>query len=127
SKSADIFQGEAMKQRTDEWNKARVGRITASRVGAILGLAPYQTREGVMREMVREYHGAPSEAQSNIATDYGTNHEDGALIDYRLETGTNPEIVGFITKEDWAGCSPDGLIGDHAGLEIKCPFGKRKD
>ena len=64
---------------------------------------------------------------SNIATDYGTINEAGALIDYRMETDNDVELVGFIEKDEWAGCSPDGLIGDNGGLEIKCPFGKRKD
>lgn len=115
-----------MQQQSDDWHKARAGRITASRVGAILGCAPYQTRDGVMREMVRQHHGAEKEFNGNIATEYGNNNEDGALIDFRIETGLTVENVGFITKEDWAGCSPDGLIGDKAGIEIKCPFGKRK-
>lgn len=116
-----------MKQRTEEWMRARQGRISASNVGAILGVAPYATRKDVMRRMVREYHGAETEMNSNIATTYGTGNEPGALIDFRLETGEDVQEVGFITREDWAGCSPDGLIGDDAGLEIKCPFGKRKD
>lgn len=116
-----------MKQRTDEWMRTRKGRITASNVGAILGVAPYATRADVMRRMVRDYHGAESEVSSNVATEYGTGNEHGALIDFRLETGEDVQEVGFITREDWAGCSPDGLIGDDAGLEIKCPFGKRKD
>ena len=64
---------------------------------------------------------------SNIATEYGTRNEDGALIEYRIETGHEVQAVGFITREDWAGCSPDGLIGDLGGLEVKCPFGRRKD
>lgn len=80
-----------------------------------------------MREMVRRYHGAEKEFTGNIATEYGSYNEDGALTDFRLETGMTVEKVGFIEKDDWAGCSPDGLIGDSAGLEIKCPFGKRKD
>ena len=116
-----------MEQRTPEWHSARRGRITASAVGGILGHAPYATRDDVMRRMVREYHGAEAEFTGNIATEYGTINEDGALIDYRLETGNDVELVGFIEKDEWAGCSPDGLIGDNGGLEIKCPFGKRKD
>lgn len=116
-----------MKQRSPEWFSARVGRVTGSVAGAILGHAPYATRDDVMRRMVREYHGAEAEFTGNIATEYGTINEDGALIDYRLETGNDVELVGFIEKDEWAGCSPDGLIDDDGGLEIKCPFGKRKD
>ena len=116
-----------MEQRSPEWFSARVGRVTGSVAGAILGHAPYATRDDILRRMVRDYHGAESEFQPNIATDYGTINEDGALIDYRMETGNDVELVGFIEKDEWAGCSPDGLIGDNGGLEIKCPFGKRKD
>ena len=110
-----------MEQRSPEWYAAREGRVTASEVGAILGLAPYATRNDIMRRKVREHHGAPSEFQGNIATEYGTNHEDGAIIDFQMETGLAVDKVGFITKEDCAGCSPDGLVGDDAGFECKCP------
>lgn len=116
-----------MEQRTEEWFDARKGRITASSVGAILGHAPYATRDDVMRRMVREWIGAASEFDGNIATEYGTRNESGALTEYQMEVGNRVEAVGFITHEDWAGCSPDGLIGDNAGLEIKCPFGLRND
>ncbi len=116
-----------MEQRTEEWHAARKGRITASAVGAILGHAPYASRADIMRRMVRESVGAEAEFSGNIATEYGTRNEDGALIEYRIETGNDVDAVGFIEKDDWAGCSPDGLIGDLGGLEIKCPFGKRKD
>jgi putative phage-type endonuclease len=116
-----------MEQRTEEWHAARKGRITASSVGAILNHAPYADRDDVMRRMVREHHGSANEFEGNIATEYGTRNEAGALAEYVMETGNAVEAVGFITREDWAGCSPDGLIGEHGGLEIKCPFGLRKD
>jgi len=116
-----------MEQRSPEWIDARRGRITASSVGAILGLSPHQSREGVMRRMVREYHGAEPEFTGNIATDHGRYNEPGALAEFIMETGLHVDHVGFIAFEDWAGCSPDGLIGTKRGLEIKCPFGKRKD
>jgi putative phage-type endonuclease len=116
-----------MEQRSLAWFEARKGRITASSVGAILGHAPYATRDDVMRRMVREYHGAPEEFEGNIATEYGTRNEAGALTEYIMETGNEVEQIGFVTLEHWAGCSPDGLIGEDGGLEIKCPFGLRKD
>lgn len=121
------LQDDAPKQRTQAWLGQRKGRITASAVGGILGHAHYVTRDDILRRMVREAHGAPAEFSGNIATEYGTINESGALVDYRLETGNDVELVGFIEKDEWAGCSPDGLIDDDGGLEIKCPFGKRKD
>lgn len=112
-------------QRSAEWFKKRTGRITGSRVGAILGLNPWQTREDVLRAMVREYHGAPSEFEGNVATNYGQSHEEEAILDFTLETGLDVVETGFHTYEDWAGASPDGLIQDDAILEVKCPYGKR--
>ena len=116
-----------MEQRSLAWFEARAGRITASVVGAILGNAPYATRDDIMRRLVRAYHGAPEEFEGNIATEYGTRNEAGALTEYIMETGNEVEQIGFVNYEHWAGCSPDGLIGEDGGLEIKCPFGLRKD
>jgi len=114
-----------IEQRTPEWYAARKGRITASMVGAILGGNPYMDREDAMRSMVRDWHGAEREFTGNVATRYGEQNEAGALLEYRMETGNAVEAIGFVTREDWAGCSPDGLIGLVGGIEIKCPYGKR--
>jgi putative phage-type endonuclease len=112
-------------QRSAEWFEARKGRITASSVGAILGNSPNATRADVMRRMVREWHGAESEFTGNIATEYGQNNEAGALVEYQMDTGNTVEAVGFVTREDWAWASPNGLIGVDGISEIRCPFGLR--
>ncbi len=106
----------------------RSKRITASMAGAILGNSPWMTREDAMRSMVRSALGAPSENEGNIATEYGNNHEAGAIIEFQMETGLTVTPSKFIVceHEPIFGCSPDGLIGDDAGLEQKCPFGLRK-
>jgi putative phage-type endonuclease len=116
-----------MEQRSPEWFQARKGRITGSMCGAILGLAPYMTRDQALRTMVRSYHKAPSEFEGNIATEYGNTNEDGAIQQFEMERSLDVEAVGFYIYEDWAGASPDGLCSDGNGLEVKCPFGKRKD
>lgn len=118
-------QSNNLVQRSDAWFAARKGKVTASNVGAILGNNPYKTRADVMREMVREAHGAEREFTGNVATEYGTANEVNALNDYRLETLHDVDLVGFIALDDWAGVSPDGLIGTKGGLEIKCPYGLR--
>jgi putative phage-type endonuclease len=114
-----------MEQRTAEWFEARRGRVTASMVGAILGNSPNMTRDECMRRMVRDWHGAESEFTGNIATEYGVNNEAGALAEYQMETGHTVDAVGFVTRDEWAGCSPDGLVSIFGGVEVKCPFGLR--
>lgn len=114
-----------IEQRSEAWFQVRAGKITASNVGAILGVNPYRTREDVMRAMVREVHGAESEFVTNQAIQWGVYNEDGALIDFSFKTGLEVQKAGFIPYEDWAGCSPDGLIGDDSGVEAKCPFSLR--
>lgn len=113
-----------MEQRTPEWFEARKNKVTASMVGAILGLSPHMKRQDVMRKMVRDYQGLPLEFTGNIATDYGVTHEPLALADYVLEYRA-VDKCGFFTYEDWLGASPDGLMGDDSILEIKCPYSLR--
>lgn len=115
---------ESLTQRSQEWHDARVGRITASRVPAILGYDPYRTADDVLREMVREYHGYPSEFTGNAATQWGIDNEDRARADYEGDTGNWVDEVGLVVhpEHDWLAASPDGLIGDDGYLEIKCPY-----
>lgn len=117
-----------MEQRSEEWFKARANRITGSAIGAILYLSPFATPQDVMRRMVREYHGQPSEFTGNIATEYGQLNEPNALADYQLAYNQVIECGFYVHPTiEWLGASPDGLIGDDGLIEIKCPFGKRHD
>lgn len=114
-----------VEQRTAEWHKQRVGRVTGSRAGAILGLSPWQKPEDVLRAMVREYHGAPSEFTGNPATEWGIKHERQAMLCFMRKTGLHVEDVGFLPYDTWLGASPDGLTDDGAVLELKTPFSCR--
>lgn len=118
-----------MEQRSEEWFAARIGKITASSVAAILGIDKNRDREDVMRDMVREHHGYPREFQGNIATQWGVTHEAEAIADFQWTMGIDVVSTGFWVHpvETWLGASPDGLIGDDEILEVKCPFGIRND
>lgn len=115
---------EALAQRTDEWFQQRIGRITASRVPAILGYSSHASRDDVLREMVRENYGYDREFTGNVATQWGTDNEPRARADYEADTGNWVDEVGLIVhpEYDWLAASPDGLIEDDGYLEIKCPY-----
>lgn len=114
-------------QGTDEWRKSRVGRVTGSNVGAILGLSPYNDRAGVMRSMVREALGAETEFKGNVATEWGKFNESLARAQYEMDTGRKIDDCGFFPYDDWLGASPDGLVEEHAIWENKCPYYIRND
>jgi len=116
-----------MEQRTPEWFAARKGRVTASLVGGLLDCAPYMSKDAAFRALVRSCHGLPSEFEGNIATEYGNANEGLARSVYEMETGNTVEDAGFVTWDNWLGAIPYGYIRDDGLIEIKCPFGKRKD
>ena len=86
-------------QRSPEWHEQRKLRLTGSRIGAILGLSPWQTPENVLRQMVREYHGAESEFTGNPATDWGNQHETRALLAFMRNTGL--QVVSIHARHCW--------------------------
>jgi hypothetical protein len=55
------------------------------------------------------------------AMQWGMDYEDEARAAYEMETGQTVTQVGFMERDEWVGCSPDGLIGLNGYLEIKCP------
>lgn len=116
--SFNAFQGDA------SWLAQRVGRITGSRVAAILGLDKYKSADGVLRDMVREYHGAESEFAGNEATAFGHEHEPEAITAYEDQVECLVISTGLHVHadHDWLAASPDGLVGHDGLIEVKCPF-----
>jgi putative phage-type endonuclease len=112
-------------QGTEEWYKARLGKITASRVHDILpGKYGYKVaRKKYKAQLISEIlTGNVQESFCSQAMQYGKDMESIARSAYEAQTGNFVEEVGFIICDtlDYLGCSPDGL-GEDRGLEIKCP------
>lgn len=116
-----------IEQRSEAWFKQRKHKITGSNIGAAIGVNPWKTPDDLIRQMVREYHGAESEFVGNIATEHGQLHEPLAQMNYQILTGNFVEECGFFEHPEygWLGASPDGLVNDDVVLEIKAPFGLR--
>ena len=113
-------------QGTEEWHEQRAMKVTGSRIGAILGHSPWMKREDVMVEFIKAYQGLPREDKSNIAMDWGIEHEPIALRQYEDKTGDLITLEGFMQHPDldYVGMSPDGITNNRL-LEVKCPFSKK--
>lgn len=109
-------------QGTQEWFKQRQSRVTASKVGAILNIAPFGNRASILDDMIN-----PKEQKSNPALDYGIFHENLAKVDFKLKTGLDIKDADFVISKqyNWLGASPDGYVSDGKLIEIKCPYGLR--
>lgn len=110
-------------QGTDDWFKARMGIPTASEFSTILAKGKdggkSVGRATYMMKLAGEIlTGEPMEAYSNVHMERGKLLEDEARDGYAFMRDVDPARVGFVRNGN-RGCSPDSLIGDNGGLEIK--------
>ena len=121
----------SVQQRTPEWFAMRVGKITGSRIGSVLGVNPYKSRADLLQEMALELNGISSDFKGNKATRHGELHEPVAVNAYQQETGNSVLEQGIILHREYSflAYSPDGLVTTQDGteklLEIKCPYSNR--
>ncbi len=115
-------------QYSQEWWDVRRGVPTASEFNRIVTPAKWQMGEGAKTyacELVAQAYDINYGETSDFATAAmrnGTIMEPEARRYYELETGSDVQQVGFCLSDcgRW-GCSPDGLVGDDGGLELKHP------
>lgn len=118
-KKVDVEQG------THEWLMARLGKPTASRFDQIMTEAKRQyskQAKSLRSRLLAEWMlGYPMDDVSNEWTTRGTTLESDAVAWYELQRDVEVQRVGFgMLDDESAGASPDGLIGNDGGLEIKC-------
>lgn len=116
-----------VKQGSEEWLRARAGLPTASELDALVSpLGKVRTGEGVSTyvatKAAEKWIGGPIQTFGGGAMEQGSILEGEALPWYELHTDTKVRRVGLITTDDGRfGASPDGILPDGSGLEIKCP------
>lgn len=116
-----------MIQGSEEWIKARLGKLTASRMSD--AIARTKTGWGASRANLKaaliaeRLTGVPQDTYTNAAMQWGTETEPQARSAYEFFNDVTVEQVGFIDhpKILMAGASPDGLVGTDGLLEIKAP------
>lgn len=129
-----------MEQRSPEWFDARAGKITASMMHVVMlerDRDPFKSgpRKGQQRpppKALTDYAhqlaaerltGKPRNQARGAALDWGREVEGAAVAAYEAETGLIVTACGFVQHPTHAfiGASPDFLVGNDGGGEIKCP------
>lgn len=129
-------------QRTLEWYRKRLGMLTGSCIGKIMGKGrgsrftqtgmTYLKEVGAERALKPEIVNDDAKFQEYLmqadkgsaATAYGTNLEDEARKRYEKESGNKVVETGSVIHPEFKhfSASPDGLVGDDGQVEIKCPY-----
>jgi len=110
-------------QGTPEWYECRRGIPTASEFATVMANGrdggASKTRKAYMFKLAGErLTGEPMDSYSNGHMERGKEWEGEARERYAFEREVEPQLVGFLRRGDM-GCSPDSLIGEDGGLEIK--------
>jgi putative phage-type endonuclease len=121
--ATDVEQG------SEEWHRARLGKVTASRVADVMarpasGKGFSATRDAYMGVLIAErLTGQRYEKFKSQTMARGNEVEDEARAAYAFRFDVDPVPVGFVDhpRIAMAGCSPDRFIGDDGLIEIKCP------
>lgn len=115
-------------QRSQEWKRARAGRLTASRAKDML--ATIKSGEAAARRdlriqlVVERLTGEPQDSDFvNADMQRGIDLESDAFAAFESVTGTVADRCGFIAHDELLmGCSPDGVLDGYRGLlELKVP------
>jgi putative phage-type endonuclease len=116
-----------MEQKSEEWFKARLGKVTASRVADVIAKTKTgysASRENYMAQLVVErLTNTQAESYTNSAMQWGTDQEPFARAAYEVQQNVLVDEVGFISHPtiEMAGASPDGFVNSDGIIEIKAP------
>jgi len=112
-------------QGTDAWLAARVGKPSASLFSKLITMTgkPSASADAYINQLLAERLTGKSEPHfQSEAMALGNEREPLARADYEFISENKVDQYGFILDDTESyGCSPDGLIGNYGGLEIKCP------
>ncbi len=116
-----------IEQGTSLWLQERLGKFTASECYKLMtdGRGNKDFSDAAMKyilEKVSEELTGTVDTITSEAIVWGTEQEHRAREWYEVTKEVKVKQVGFLPYLDYAGCSPDGLVGEDGGLEIKCPF-----
>ena len=114
-----------IEQRSLEWYAIRLGKITSTSFATLANGKPDTIRD-LCWKIAKERIDRVAYDGLFVSEDmqHGIDTEPEALAAYSLDQWAVPRTVGFCEYSDYFGFSPDALIGDDGGVEIKCPTKK---
>lgn len=116
-----------MPQGSDSWLEMRCGIATASEFSSLVTpgfeIRAWSTEmpNTFLATKLAEAWCGPLAGANAFAMEQGKFFEQEALPWYRIEHGPVLKVGFCLMDNGKVGCSPDGLIGEDGGLEIKCP------
>ena len=110
-----------LEQGSPEWFQARCGYATASNFSAVLAKGQGKTRQSYLLRVAAEtLTGKPVETYSNGHMERGKEQEVDARSEYERIKQVMVQEVGLILHDEIkVAASPDFLVGDEGGGEIK--------
>jgi putative phage-type endonuclease len=120
---SDIEQG------SPEWFALKAGSVGASNIDKIVTVdgKPSKQRTEFMYQLAGErITGRCEETFQSLAMQNGIEREASARVLFEMVIGVDVQQVGIVFADEsrTVHCSPDGLIGDDEGVEIKNPMMK---
>lgn len=116
-------------QGSQEWLTERAGNVSASNFGNIITATGKETsgktRENYLYRLAAErLTGKPEDSFKSAAMERGNELEEDARNHFEDVTGLFVAQVGMVYLDELRqiSCSPDGLVANDSGLEIKCPL-----
>ncbi len=114
-----------IEQQSTEWFKVKAGMPSASDFDKIItstGSPSKQQQKYIYQLAGEKITGIRAESYQSLAMQRGIELEGEARQLYAFINDVEVKQVGFCLSDDKScACSPDGLVGDDGGLEIKCP------
>jgi hypothetical protein len=105
---------------TDEWYQIRVGKITSSKIGRIMG-TPAKRRTYLNEVLAELLTGQAIVVPETNAMLYGASLEGEALYEIENRLNITANTSYFYQYGEYSGGTPDGENEDTA-FEVKCPF-----
>lgn len=117
-----------MQQGSEEWFQIKLGKFGGGSAHLFLtdgnsaGGIGAGLRKAIVAKASEIITGESTKPEfSNEQTERGLALEPIARQWYENQYFETVREVGFVERSFAAGCSPDGLVGDRGGIEIKCP------